>query len=176
MNIKENRWLARIVLAAVIVACILLSGGGRLKALRSEALDVFYAQDGIDFDLTRRCESAQLLAALAQSYGLDEAAIARVQTAAEAASGDGDIAARGKANRDLTLAADQLYTLMEQADLSDADADYAYSLYKDIQSRAQIMARSEYDAMAAAYNQKIKSFPAGVIASIMAQGELPSFH
>lgn len=176
MNIKENRLIARIVLAVVIIACILLSGGGRLKSLRNDALDVFYGQDGIDFDLTRRCESAQLLAGLAQSYELDEAAVLRVQNAADIASGDGDIAARGQANRDLTLAADQLYTLMEKADLSDTDADYAYSLYKDIQSRAQIMSRSEYDAMAAAYNQKINSFPANLIASIMAQGELPAFH
>ena len=176
MKITENLHIARAVLAVAIIASILISGGGALSKIKSVATDNFYAQDGISFDLIRRGESAQLLATLAQSYSLDESVISRVNSAAQVISdADQSIGDRGKAHTELSLAVDDLYTKLTQANLSEADENYAYSLYKEIQSRAQIIDHSDYDTLAADYNKEASGFPAGLISKLTGLGSLDSF-
>ena len=176
MKITENRHIARAVLAVAIIASILVSGGSALSKYKSAATDTFYAQDGISFDLIRRGESAALLATLAQSYSLDSSVIDQVTQAAAAVS-DANLAIgdRGSAHAELSLAVDRLYTLLDKANLSASDKDYAYSLYKEIQSRAQIIDHSDYDAKAADYNKEASGFPASLIAALTGLGTLDSF-
>lgn len=182
-KINENRPLAFCVLVLVVVLSIVFSGGGGLRALRGEALEAFHVGvngDGLCVytDLQERADCAFNLAALAQRY--DEIPQEITQKAAEAAQElsdvpDDETAAMQRANETLGRAVEALYTELENTQLTEADATYALSQYKEFTSRGLTISRDGYNALAEEFNRTIGVFPANIVAMLSGVGQLTLF-
>ena len=182
-KINENRPLACIVLALVILLSIILGGGGALRDVRAQALDVFhYGVNGdslcIYRDLMARVDCAYNLADTAARYdSIPQENIDKVVEAAEKLdkTDDSDISALNAADDALDRAVESLYTGVENAHLSDADATYALSQYKEFTSRGLTISRDGYNGYAEAFNEMLGAFPASLVGMLSGVRELPLF-
>lgn len=182
-KINENRPLAWVVLAIVVVLSIIFSGGGALRGVRAQALDVFhYGVNGdslcIYSDLMARVDCAYNLADTAARYdSIAQESIDKVNEAAEELdkTNDSDIAALNAADDALDRAVESLYTGIENARLSDADATFALSQYKEFTSRALTISRDGYNGYAEAFNEMLGAFPASVVGMMSGVRQLPLF-
>lgn len=182
-KINENRPLAFIVLAVVIVLSIALSGGGGLRSLRADVMQVFRTGvngDGLCVytDLQERADCAYNLAALALRYNEIPQDIGQK---AEAAANEivnvknDDTSAMKRANDALGRTVEALYTELENADLSETDATYALSQYKEFTSRGLTISRDGYNSLAEEFNRTIGVFPANLVAMVSGVGQLTLF-
>ena len=160
-NFRENRQLAWIVFAVVIILAVILSGGSGLRKVRETALSVFRSgADGsgicVRTDISKRVECAYNLAGLAANYkdAVSEEHITAVETAAKAVSsaGESDMKALAEANASMTRAVKSLYTDLDNAALSEKDQRYALSEYKEFDSRASIISHDSYNDEADIFN------------------------
>ena len=182
-KINENRPLAWVVLALVIVRSIISSGGGALRDVRAQALDGFhYGVNGdslcIYSDLKARADCAYNLADTAARYDtVPQASIDKVTEAAEVLDNtdDSDIAALNAADDALDRAVELLYTELENSSLSDADAKFALSQYKEFTSRGLTISRDGYNGHAGAFNNTLGAFPASFVGMLSGVRELPLF-
>ncbi len=182
-KINENRPLAWAVLAVVVALSIVLGGGGALRGMRSEALDVFYYGvhgDNLSIytDLDARIDCAYNLASLADRYGSipkGYAEEARLYADALKAAEKEDIRAMAADNSVLDISVESLYTELENAALSDTDATFALSQYKEFTSRALTISRDGYNAQAEEFNRQLSAFPANLVAAVSGVRELSLF-
>lgn len=169
MRFSENRLIAWIALALVVVLSISLSGGKAMKDMRYEAERMFYdgaENDGlsIDNDLKMRANSVALLLSIAKSYlpensqSLQEADAAYAELSAAR-----EIPARHAANERVTRAVENLYTSLEKQSLSEHDKLSAYGAYKEIQNRGYTININTYNVKAREFNNSISKFPANII-------------
>ncbi len=190
MRLSENRTVAWIVLALVIALALGLSGNALEKnalEMRGDVLKVFYTGangDGlsIDSDLKQRAKDAYTLAGIAGRYPAVNAALVTKASAAQQALDAANalpqekIAARSNANADLTRAIEDLYTALNNADLSDADRKDVRSVYDNFRSHGNTIERDPYNDLAAQYNRDVQKmysgFPAGLISGF--KGGAPS--
>lgn len=182
-KINENRPLAFIVLAVVVVLSIFLSGGGGLRELRDDALEVFRLGvngDGlcVQNDLHQRADCAVNLAALSARYAqIPQETAVKVEQAADSLgnAGEDDTAAMKRANDELGRAVEALYTELENAPLSESDASYALSQYKEFTSRGLTISRDGYNTVAEEFNRTLGVFPANVVGMLSGVGQLSLF-
>ncbi len=180
-NFRENRQLAWIVFAVVIILAVILSGGGGLRSAREKALRVYRAGVdgsgiGVCTDLGKRVECANNLASLAGSYKVGEEVISEINKAASVLdAGESSMSGFSRANTDLTRAVESLYTILENASLSEKDAKYALSEYKEFTSRALTMSRDSYNNEADTFNAILGRFPASIVAKLTRVNALPLF-
>lgn len=180
MRIKENRPLAYIVLAAVVISCTLLSGGIRLKSARKAALSPFFAaSESISADLTELGDNAYVLLGIAKNYPqLDEALLDDTQAAIDelrAAQEERDIPRMYQASRDLTDCVEDLYTAGGKLTMQGNDADDFRYKYKNFSSANLRIAHDPYNDAAAAFNEQRSGFPAALIAAICGIAPLGAF-
>lgn len=182
-KLNENRPLAFAVLAVVVVLGILLSGGGGLRALRAEALETMRVgvnADGLCIytDLQERADCAVNLAALSTRYASipQEVAVKAEEAALELQeAGENDTAAMKRANEALGRAVEALYTELENTALSEPDATYALSQYKEFTSRGLTISRDGYNSLAEEFNRTLGAFPANLVAMVSGVGQLALF-
>lgn len=179
----ENRNLAWSVFTVIVILSVILSGGGALKEKRGEVLQVYYYganDDGlcISGDMAARVECAYNLASTAKRYeAIPASAPEAVTQACESvkAAEENDIAEIARRNATLTRTVEELYTEIDNADLTSTDKTYALSQYKEFNSRALTISRDVYNARAEEFNGLIDSFPASVVARVAQVGELGLF-
>lgn len=182
-KIRENRTLAWIVLAVVVLLSISLSGGTALRKSRAEVMDVFHYGVNNDSlciynDLQARVECAFNLASTAGRYEtIAQDAIASAEEAAQelSAVGRDDVGALYSKNTALTRAVETLYTELENAPLSDSDATFALAQYKEFSSRGLTITRDGYNARAEEFNRTLSAFPANLVATLSGVRELALF-
>ena len=180
---NENRPVAWIVLALAVVLSIIFSGGGALRSVRAQALDTFHFGVNGDSlciynDLKARADCAYNLADTAARYdSIPQEEIDRVVKAAEELDNtdDDDIVALGRANDALDRAVESLYTEIENAALSEKDATFALSQYKEFTSRGLTISRDGYNGQAEAFNELLGGFPASLVGMFSGVRELPLF-
>ena len=181
MRLSENRTVAWIVLALVIACALGLSGNALEKnalEMRGDVLKVFYtgaSGDGlsIDSDLKQRAKDAYTLSGIAGRYPeVDTALVTKALTAQKAmdeanALPQEKIKVRSDANVELSRAIEDLYTALNNANLSDVDRKDVRSVYDDFKSHGNTIGRDPYNELAAQYTRDVQKmysgFPAGLI-------------
>lgn len=182
-KINENRPLAFIVLAVVVLLSIVLSGGGGLRSERSGAMNSFrfgVNNDGLCIynDLKARADCAYNLVDLCARYDAIPQEIAqKAEQAADdlCAAGEDDVDALNLANNSLTRAVEALYTEIENASFTETDATFALSQYKEFTSRALTIARDGYNSQAEEFNRILEGFPASLVAKLSGVNKLSLF-
>ncbi len=190
MRLSENRTVAWIVFALVVITALSLSGNALEKnalEMRDDVIKVFYTGvngDGlsIDSDLKARAKGAYTLYGIANRYQQVDASLAEKALSAQKALDEAnqlpqtEIRKRGDANAALTRAIEDLYTALGNAPLSDADRRDAKSVYDDFKSHGNTIGRDPFNDLAAQYNTDVRKmysdFPASLIGGI--KGGAPS--
>ena len=171
MNILYNRKLAAIVLVIVILGTILLGGSHSLARARARQAQLFYtgtADDGnsIANDLHKRCEAGHNLITVARRYMEANAAeIASLESAVTALEGAVTPSEAFEANYAVTLAADHLYSVLNNKQLTDTDKKLVSGQFTEMTSRNQTISHDGYNAKAAEFNELLKRFPTNLIAA-----------
>lgn len=167
---KYNRKLAALILVLCIVGTVLISGGRSLRQYRETQSELFYMGPkgfSIYNDLMARCEAGYNIITVARRYmdanSVDLASLADAITAVENAQGPSE---SYEANYRLTVAADQVYALLSQQNLSDADKKLLSGQFTEMTSRNQTIANDSYNTTAGKFNDLLKGFPTGLIAGI----------
>lgn len=170
-HFSENRKIAWAVFALAILFSLSFSGGGALRNQRSEALDIFYqgAQgDGlcIDRDLKARAEAASNLIDLSEPYGLPADILQQATDARDQLDQAVEISELSQANTALQRSIESLYTHLTKAGMSESDSQFAFSQYKEFQSRGDTISRDPYNDFAARFNRELEAFPARFVGTI----------
>lgn len=174
VKFKENRTIAWIVLACVVLICISQSGGAGLRSLRRTAVDTFHNgvnNDGLSIynDLQKRVDCAYNLASIADRYdNIPQNFIDEVEQAALSmeSDGDSDIVGLKVDNNKLNRAVEDLYTELENTELSQADSTFALGQYKEFTSRGLTITRDGYNSRAEEFNAVLDNFPASLVAKL----------
>lgn len=174
--------LALVVLALVSVFGI---GGARLKGLRSSTARIYASQQdeyghSIQGDLAAQTDAAASLIRVAGNVlGQQDADVQNAQAALDAwnaeASADAP-AVQYHLNTQLTGAVDILYTAA--SDEADSKAKGQLDDLHDSFTSAQATierAAADYNTKAEAYNEKVRTFPANVLAGLWDAGALETF-
>lgn len=191
MNLKENRALAFVVLAVVIVITLCVQAPLSLLGSRSSAEKLF--AEGDCHEMMLRCaEQGALLGQMSDVY-LSDAAVdgyASAQTASVLRSGDytalpavlqtlaADLKAAGDPNAylavlaDLTSAVEKAYTGLEMLNISEDNFRNIKLSYYDYKGALDILARegdakASYTDAAARFNKLLGAFPASLYAGIL---------
>lgn len=182
-KINENRPLAWAVLCVVVLASVILSGGGELRSMRGDVLETLRLGtngDGLCVygDMQERVDCALNLATLCGRYEtIPHQTIEQTQKAAQAleATSSDNTRALKQNNDALERTVEALYTEIENADLSEADRTYALSQYKEFTSRGLTITRDGYNNLAEEYNRVCSQFPANIVARISGVTQLTLF-
>lgn len=168
MRFSENRPLAFGVLALVIVAALILGGGGALMKQRTALESRFDApSESIGAELREmRTNAAALLGIVNRSTGANADFAAALNTAIESLDRAQNIAEKHAASLQLSTAVENCYqnlTTLSPDDMTAKDARYAYRNFTSAQLR---ISHDDYNRLAEDFNQKLQGFPAGLIAAL----------
>ena len=181
MRLSENRTVAWIVFALVVIFALSLSGNALEKnalEMRDDVLGVFYTgvnEDGlsIDSDLKQRAKDAYTLVGIANRYPEIDASLVERATAAQKALDEANqlpqiqIKARSDANRALDQAIGDLYTALTNTALTDVDRRGARSSYDNFISHGNTIGRDPFNELAAQYNKNVQKMYAGFPANLI---------
>ncbi|MEF9974506.1 MAG: LemA family protein [Clostridia bacterium] len=180
-HFKENRLIAWIVLVLCVLFSLSFSGGRALANLRAETEQVFYQgvhADGLSIgtDLDARAECAYNLASTASNYqDIDAALATSVRDASNALAAAKTIEEKYAANAACQRAVEDLYTALDNAQLSEKDYSFALRQYKEFQSRADTISRDDYNRQATQFNQTLSAFPASFVGGLSGVKKLSLF-
>ena len=171
MRIRDNRVLACIVLAAVIVLCPLLSGSSSLKRQKKAAESIFFsASESIYAELFEKADNADVMLKIAGQYDtLDQSLLERTQTAADdlrASMDTRDIARIHSLSDQLTGCVEELYAAGSKLTMQGNDADDFRFKYKNFSAADLRISHDPYNDEAAAVREVFNGFPASLIASL----------
>jgi len=166
--LKKN---AAVAITAVIILFSMTVGAGRgLGNMRKTVYNIFYTGTdndniSIENDMRARIDTAYNLASVAKKYfGGDDKVLLDVLSARESLIQADSILLKYNANLNLTMACDDLYLALKDAEMSEQDANYRESLNNSLKSRNNTI---EYDmriyvAQAVEFNNKLNAFPAAL--------------
>ena len=178
MKLFESKALSLVLMLVLIAAGTWIGGYKGLSGLYADTEAVFYTgEDGdgicIANDLSERVIAATNLVTVASKYaGVKHAAAAVTEASAElsaelsATARDGHIAKISERNRKLDSAVTALYNALGEEALTEQHEKYRQSLYADFTSRGHTISHDPYNKYAQAYNETLKGFPAGLLASV----------
>lgn len=191
MNLKENRKLAFVVLAVVIVFSICVQGSVALLNRRGDT-EVLFMEGELHEMMVRCAEQGALLGQMSEVY-LNDTAIAQYASAetasvlknggytalpAELQALAAELTAAPDPNAclaalsKLNAAVEKAYTGLEMLDISDADFRNIKLSYYDYKGALDIVSREadspkSYTAGAVKFNKQIKGFPANLISGLL---------
>lgn len=167
MRFSENRPLARVVLAAAVVAS-LLGGGGTLRDLRAEVEAQFYAPaESVAAELLEMRSNAATLAGIARKYDeADQTLIAQADEAVGMLDEAEAISAKYQASLTLDSAIENLYSNLTGLELGEIDAQDVRYAYKNFTSAELRLSHDGYNERAEKFNQELKGFPAGLLGAL----------
>lgn len=165
MKFKENRALAWILVATVIIASVLISGSVSLSSQRRKVMNSFY--DTMDNDLNTKSSYADNLSGVASRY-LDRNSeyINNMSDARDMLLNAKTPNEKYAASVSITNAAAALYDVLGTINLNDTDERLRRSNYADIIAIDDILKRSSFNQDVDKFNEELNKFPANVIASI----------
>ena len=171
MKLFENKALSLVLMVVLIAAGTWIGGYKGLSGLYADVESVFYTgEDGdgicVANDLTERTAAAKNLVTLASSYTAVQGEAQSVAAAAADLSNASDIASMSKSNQELDTAVTALYNALGDQQLTEKHESYRQSLYADFTSRGHTISHDPYNKYAQAYNEALKGFPAGLLASV----------
>ena len=178
-KITENRPIAWVVLALVVLGSLFIGGGNVIAGRAGQVSDLFFkTEDGVYEMLGEMADGAEIMASLAQnSDGADMAQVGVVSEQIETLRASKSVAECGAAVTGMTTAIENLYSGLDRMGLSEADASefrYQYKNYKDV---LMIVDREDdaYNSAAEEFNAMRGGFPAGLISAVRGIGEAELF-
>ena len=181
MKLLKNRKIAALLMVLMILGGSLYGGHRSLMKLRDEAEAVFYNGVegdglGIQNDLNERIDLAYNLVTVAKRYlSPDDEAVQKLLTARDALSSAQDPKEKNAANRQLTEASIELYEAFGGRSLTEKDEKYRQQIYQDLSSRNDTISHDGYNQEAEDFNKTLRSFPAGILASLTGVEKLELF-
>lgn len=171
MKFMYNRRFAAVILLVCIIGTILIGGGHSLERYR-DAQSRLFAEgttgDGnsIQNDLRARCEAGHNLITVAKRYMAANAAeIESLSGAITALENAATVKEAFDANYDLTVAADHMYSVLNNTELSDADKKLVSGQFTELTSRNRTISHDGYNTAAMEFNELLGRFPTSVIAA-----------
>lgn len=172
MNAAQKNCIACIVMIVMIAAGTLIGSHTSLMGMRREAEAIFTVGArgdgiGIQSDLRERDGVAYNMVVVARRYLPDDhALIQNVQSARSDLDAAASVRDKSRANRALDTAVKDLYDVLNTIDLSEQDARYPQRLYTDFRSRGDTISHDPYNRAAAAFNDTLSGFPAGLLGGL----------
>lgn len=161
---------SRGVAATFLICCVLFSllvlGGGKLSALRSDVLSAYDGGEGsIISDLTKHNENAYNIITVGKRVlGADDSAITDAEAAYKAMNVASTPADKYAADQQLDSAITYLVSAMNAAGMNDKDKTLVTGQKADMDSRDMIISHSDYNERVFEYAQAVSSFPGNLIA------------
>lgn len=173
MKSLNKRPIALAVLAVVIVLSVLVGSHRSVASLRQQA-DVVFAQgergDGLSIahDLESRTELSGNLIVVARRYvSAEDQNLLRLRGAADALLQAESRSEKYQANRELDLAFQEVYGMLEGQSLSQQDQEYRVRLNADFKSRNATISHNSYNQLAQQFNEDVLgAFPGGMLAKV----------
>ena len=181
-HISENRSIAWVVFAACVLFSLSFSSQRALTNLRADNEVIFYSGTpssmglSIEKHLSTRVTSAYNIASVAKNYpSIDQSLVSKAKDASEQLGAADDIADKNAANIACGQSVEDLYTVMENTELSKTDQSYAYNQYKNFIDAADLIRHDKYNEYALDFNQELNHFPASLLARLTGVAPLPQF-
>ena len=179
-KLPENRKLACVVLAGVILCSVFGIGTAKLSSARREAVNVFIEGTDTALSVRHSMDAYLLRAAEAGVKFAEEADILLPEGKTDALKGycavmkdtKAEIADRYAAYTSFATETESVYTLLIKSGSDLKEAEYHY---KDILSCENLIKNDAYGTYARAFNQETDGFPASVISSVFGLDELDTF-
>jgi len=172
VKLKENKKIALIVAAVMILFSVLVLGGTKLRADRDEVQELFYEgvnRDslGIYNDLQARLESAYNLITIANKYLPANSEEASNLLGARQSLIDAKTPSEMyNANHTLTVAVDTLYSELNNYEMDEEDKRLAAKQFAELSSRNQTISHDLFNAEASHFNSTMGTFPAWLVAAV----------
>ena len=171
MKLLDNKAICLILMVVLIVSGTWISGYRGFSRLYNSAEKVFFTgEDGdgicIANDLSERVIAATNLVTMASGYSAVQGEVQSVADAAADLSNASDIASMSRCNQELDTAVTALYNALGDQQLTEKHESYRQSLYADFTSRGHTISHDPYNQYAQAYNEALRGFPAGLLASV----------
>lgn len=174
---KKRTGLIVAIVAAAVVLILLATGVGTYNGMVNAQEGVRTAYSGIQTDLQRRSDLVPNLVATVQGYAKHEETVyADIANARAALTGAGSVQQAAVANDQLSSALSRLLVIAEAYPDLKADQNF-----RDLQTQLEgtenriAVARTKYNDAARTYNQRIRAFPASLIAGMGGFQEEPYF-
>lgn len=172
MKAWNKRPVAMAVLAVVVVLSVLVGSHRSVAALRQQT-DLVFTQgergDGLSIahDLETRTELASNLIVVARRYvDAGDASLVQLRAAADALLQAESRSAKYQANRELDLAFQEVYGMLEGKALSQQDSEYRTRLNADFKSSNAKISHDSYNQLAQQFNEDVLgAFPGGRLAA-----------
>lgn len=172
MESLKKRSVALVVLAVVLVLSISLGSHRSVASLRQQA-DLVFTQgergDGLSIahDLESRTELTGNLIVVARRYvGAEDSGLLRLRAAADALLQAESRPEKYQANRELDLAFQEVYGMLEEQPLSQQDKEYRARLNAHFKSRNATISHNSYNQIAQQFNEDVLgAFPGGMLAT-----------
>jgi len=177
VRFTENRRIAVIGMAVLILLSLPLGVARALLPMRANAQEAYWSgETGIARDLELRLTAAYNLTTVASRW-LDAGSpeIQAVLDARSAMTGTDSIREKYRANVALTDAVTDLCAALDACDLSEQDAKYRRSIDADLRSCNEIIGHSDYNRLAAEYNDALSAFPASALGHLIGLRPLELF-
>lgn len=178
---QENRSLAARVAAVVCVFVLLIMGPLKLKALRTEARNVFRNGTSTRYvvsvynDIRSSADNAVTLAGLAETaLGAPTEDTKTLRALAETIRKSEDEAVLLSSFGELNAITEDVFTRLENAHPSKTVLDQAQNCYKSIKSAFTTIGNDPYVSYARSFNEARRQFPASLMALIGGIHELPT--
>lgn len=173
----RQRTLIAVVVAVVAVGVIIFGASvGTYNSLVSAQEGVRTAYSDIQTDLQRRSDLVPNLVATVQAYAQHEETvytdIANARAALVSAGNEGNVQKTAEASDTLTAAVNRLIAIAEAYPELKSNQNFL-----DLQTQLEgtenriAVARTKYNEAARDYNQRIRSFPTAVVASLGGFGQ-----
>lgn len=163
---------AWIFLAICVIFSLLVLGGAKLSALRADVTALYDGGEGsIVDDMRRHNENAyNVLTVARRVLGEDDADVRELDAAYREISGASTPGALYAADQRIDAAVITLVGKLNDAGMNEKDARLVAAEKSSLDSQDMIVARSEYNARVAGYEQTVSGFPANLIALVRGLG------
>ncbi len=168
MKLSENRPLACVALALVIVGTLFIGGGNALSSKAKAVAALFSApSESISAELKEMADNAVVMNSIAaNAKGANQDYVSAVTDAVEALRAAESVQAKSAAGDALTAAVENLYSNVSNLKLSDADAEDFKYRYRNYSSASLRISHDGYNEAAQAFNRLKSGFPAGLISAL----------
>ena len=177
LPVKENRHLAKRILALVVAFSILFVGGVKLNSKRSKAINVFKTGTSSEYlvsvynDIQESATSASILAGIAQAKLGDTDEVSRLSKLASKILKEDDESELVELFTELVQISNTVYSLYEEA-AGEASTD-AVKAIRNINSARTTVSNDAYWKYASEFNDARSGFPAWLIALLSGAKKLP---
>ena len=172
---RKKRRVSLYILVGCCLFALLFGSWRTVRARRQKALDVFYEDMGVQYDLDVRRQQAYSMVSVALNY-LPESdkRVKNLLECREDMTTD-SIKKKYKANDALTRAAYELESALSEQNLTERDEGTLKAISAQMNSANMTIGHSDYNQTARAFNEKVMKSPGGRIARLLGVKKLELF-